>query len=99
MESTEAQGSEGKREGAGEQQGGAEKDKLGEESAREEPAAAAGPAPLPPPLTPGVPRFPGRGASITAVTAAPWVGSRVFSFTCGLRGLILKPLKALMCHN
>lgn len=69
-----------------------------QEKARREPAATEM-APLPPPLSPGVPLFPGRGASITALTAAPWVGSRVFSFTCGLRGLILKPLKALMCHN
>lgn len=83
---------------AGEQQEAVEKDKIGEESATEEPAST-GIAPLPSPLTHGVPRFPGRGASITALTAPPWVGSRVFSFTCGLRGLILKPLKALMCHN
>lgn len=58
MESTEAQGSEGKREGAGEQQEAAKKDKLGEESAREEPAAAAGPAPLPHPINPWSASFP-----------------------------------------
>lgn len=69
----------------------------GKRQARSQPPPRS--LPFPPPLTPGVPRFPGRGASITPLTAAPWVGSRVFSFTCGLRGLVLKPLKALMCHN
>lgn len=88
-----AQGERGREEGSDNNGGLVEKD-----SSAEEPSAAEI-TPLPPPLTPGVPRFSGRGASITPLTAAPWVGSGVFSFTCGLRGLLLKPLKALMCHN
>lgn len=51
------------------------------------------------PLTPGVPSCPGRVDSLEALTAAPWVVSCVFTFTCRLRGLVLKPMKALMCHN
>ncbi len=55
--------------------------------------------PPPLPLTPGVPGCPGRADSLKALTAAPWVGFCVFTFTCRLRGLILKPMKSLVCHN
>lgn len=55
--------------------------------------------PPPLPLTHRVPGCTGRADSLKPLTAAPWVGSCVFTFTCRLRGLILKPMIAPMCHN
>lgn len=55
--------------------------------------------PPPLPLTHRVPGCTGKADSLKPLTAAPWVGSCVFTFTCRLRGLILKPMIAPMCHN